>query len=169
MIFDLLVLALGWGSEKMKNASANAEFYNRQKEISKMDTWDGIEAQIRDHLKFYREPDYVSVNVKWNNKPDKYIKVSLLDVETNRQFQKSGLSMNEFAKKCFMERYKKHGKSMWTITGDSYTPIYAQINLVDENGERHTFTAYSWHFDGKCMDIYYSCASGKQSQKIATI
>lgn len=169
MLLEALVLALGFGSEKMKNATSNYEFEKRQKEISKMDTWDGIEARIRDHLTFYREPDYVKVSVKWNNKSDKYVKVSLLDVETNRKFQKSGLSMEEFAKKCFMERYKKYGDSMWRIWGDSYTPRYAEINLFNENGECHTFTSYSRHLNGKCMAIYYSCANSTQIKEIATI
>jgi len=169
MLLEALVLALGFGSEKMKHATANYEYEKRQKEISKMDTWDGIEARIRDHLTFYREPDYVRVSVKWNNKSDKYVKVSLLDVETNRKFQKSGLSMEEFAKKCFMERYKKYGDSMWRIWGDSYRPRYAEINLFDENANKHIFTASSWRFDGNCMKIYYSLSGSTQLKEIGLI
>lgn len=170
MLLEALVLALGFGSEKMKHATANYEYEKRQKEISKMDTWDGIEAQIHDYQKDDRwKPDFVKVNVRWNNNPNKSIRVSLLDVKVNRQYLKSGLSMEEFAKKCFMERYKKHGDSMWRIPGDSYTPRYAEINLFDENANKHIFTASSWCLDGKCMRIYYRRSDSMQSKEIALI
>lgn len=154
MLLEALVLALGFGSEKMKNTTSNYEYEKRQKEISKMDTWDCIEAQVREHfigfMNYKAVPEYQNTIAYWeNNRKGNYININLSNINENRRYLKSGLSMEEYVKKRFLERYKEHGKNLFNFNE------FREITLYDENRNCYRFRAYFWR-NSEEMEISYT-------------
>lgn len=162
MLLEALVLALGFGSEKLKHATSNYEFEKRQKEIREMDTWDCMEAQVSDHflnfMKYKIVPEDQKTIAYWGNKKENgAVNISLSDINENRRFSKSGLSMEEYVKQRFLERYKEKGKYIFRNDGLKW------ITLYDENRNHHKFFVYDETQNGKLEIIY--CPDKKEQKR----
>lgn len=161
MLLESLVLAFGFGSEKLKHSTSNFAFEKRQKEIRNMDTWDCMEAQIRDHfigfMNYRVVPEHQKAIAYWDNKKENgSINISLSDIEENRRFSKSGLSMEEYVKLRFVERYKEKGKYIFRNDELKW------ITLYDENRNYHKFFVCDETPNGKLEIV---CCSDKNGQQ----
>lgn len=142
-MLDWLFLGLKLLAEKNTQDLAKIQIKNEYREISKMDVWDGIETQLEEHLKFYNKEQYpwYKASVYWKGDQSKLIQINRIELQINRDYWDSGLSMEDFCKKYFKELQDKDIEYKY---GGS-TESYFDFNLYDQNGiPANVFSGRLW-------------------------
>lgn len=138
-------------NEKGKEASARSQIARRDREISRMDVWDGIEKQVRDSLAFYDKYNYewYECGAYWKGDKNKWHRYNLITINANKEYIKSGLSMEEYARKYFLRRYEEKGNHLFV---GGWCDFYNRLELYDDDGNITEFsisTGYMEYRDKK--------------------
>ena len=170
MIFDLLFLGSALIKEKLSISSAQAMVEQKNRELVSMPVWDGAERQIMEYQQFHHKPwDWYKCDVKFGGDPTKWCKMSLQDVQRNRQFWGSGLSVADFAKEYYLQKYRENPDWLKQYQEDVFRCLY----LWDKDGNEiridiwenldQTFTLYihSWPDDSYDKRIEVSMSEFK--------
>ena len=156
MLLEALFLGVIVG-ERMQHNAAARQVALWDEELRQMETWDGIEHQIREHCSFYdkqvlpRQKHFI----RFGGDKNKGRYISMTDVAANRDFWKSGLSTIDYAIKYFREKFSED--PLWENAHEVYRSDFTlnrELNLFDRNGNE---THYA-------LEYCYSSQSDKPEQ-----
>ena len=131
-MLDILFWGLRFLREKRIEANAQFEIKQELKALSKLDTWTGIEMQVRQRQSFYnRSQPWWECGVYWNGDTQKFLQLCMGTVQINQAYQKSGLSAESFCRKYYAELFRKYpdGHPFWT---SDFTKWERDITLYDD-------------------------------------
>lgn len=128
------MLYFGWKllREKQKETAVQNEIRRDRTALSKLDTWAGIEMQVRQRQSFYnRSQPWWECGVYWNGDTQKFLQLCMGTVQINQAYQKSGLSAESFCRKYYAELFRKYsdGHPFWT---SDFTKWERDITLYDD-------------------------------------
>lgn len=141
MLLEALLLGVIAGERMQQNAAARqVEAWDR--ELQRMEVWDGIEHQIKQHCSFYNKRIVPQERyfVYFGGDKSKCRYISMTDVTANRQYWQSGLSAEDYAIRHFLRKYETGTE--WEDNRQIYMPYYhteRDLFLFDRNGEEIHF------------------------------
>lgn len=128
-----------------KSSKHLAHKYDLLKKYAKMDLWDGIEKQVIEQLKLYSSVEFkwYKCCAYWKGDINKSIIVNLIDIEINRKFLNSNLSMDEFAINYFIDLHNNHSENdcFWR---SEINESYRHIHLYDEASKLYSYSSFVW-------------------------
>lgn len=154
-MLDLLYIGCKVLWEKWREKAAQEKIEQEFIELSKLDTWTGIEKQLKQHQEFYNSPYlWWKFGVYWNGDTSKFLQICMGTVQVNKEFQKSGLSVEDFCRVHYTKLFQEHPISdpYWSSDFmewerdiklyedyDKVIKVYPGLNnsfVINKNGER---------------------------------
>lgn len=151
MLLEALLLGVIAGERMQQNAAARqVEAWDR--ELQRMEVWDGIEHQIKQHCSFYNKRIVPQERyfVYFGGDKSKCCHISMTDVKANRQYWQSGLSAKDFAVKHFRDKFAENPQ--WEKAHEVYRADFTlnkELNLFDHNGNETHFSL-SYCYSNQC-------------------
>lgn len=142
MLLEALFLGVIFGERMQQNAAAR-QVAAWDAELRQMETWDGIEHQIRDHCNFYDKKILPRQKyfVRFGGDNEKCRNISMVDVTANRDFWQSGLSATDYAIRYFQAKFSENPQ--WEDAHETYRPDFTrnkELNLFDRLGNEMHFS-----------------------------
>lgn len=107
-MLDILYIAWKLLRERQQEKAAQNKIRQDLRTLSKLDTWTGIEKQVRERQAFYnRSQLWWECGVYWNGDTQKFLQLCMGTVQINQAYQKSGLSAENFCRKYYTELLQK--------------------------------------------------------------
>lgn len=128
------MLYFGWKllRERQMETAVQNEIRRDQMALSKLDTWAGIEMQVRQRQSFYNHSQpWWECGVYWNGDTRKFLQLCMGTVQINQAYQKSGLSAENFCRKYYAELFRKYPAEHPFWTSD-FTKWERDITLYDD-------------------------------------
>lgn len=147
-MLDLIWLGMRLFYDKAKEDACKYDLRKENMELMQMDVWDGIEKQLEDYFKPSKwSCGSTFIYAKWKGDPNKRIKINRHWLRINRDFWKSGLSVEEYGKVYFKKFFAEHPRVDMQDTRNDF-------NLYDKNGD--TYRVAGDNISRDRFDIYYN-------------